>query len=83
MSTKRRIDPTKFVSNPGLQRVCKRAGVKRTSADVYPELRSEIVSQLDELIKNAMVSAENEGRNTIKYKDIEMAVHFMGKELAL
>jgi histone H3/H4 len=74
--------PDRLTGDPGILRLCQRAGVTRVKEDVYNEGRETIGAFLEKLTEHSISCAEYDGRKTVKRKDVQKALGFMGKELA-
>lgn len=69
------------ISAPGLRRISRRAGIKRTRATVYGECREVLRSFVDATVSNAIVYCQAAGRKTVTSGDVVMALERQGRPL--
>lgn len=70
------------ISKPALQRILRRAGVKRIKGQMYDELRSVMKRYMENMIKNIVVFVEHDKRKTIQMEDLTAALEINGVYLA-
>ena len=88
--TKQKISPTnkrrlrvlqdniQDISRPALQRIMRRAGIKRISGLVYDELRGVMKVYMEGIIKDMVVFVEHDRRKTVQIGDLEAALEMHG-----
>ncbi|KAJ3124163.1 Histone H4 [Nowakowskiella sp. JEL0407] len=69
------------ITKPAIRRLARRAGVKRISNGVYPEVRVTLKSYLQRVIMDSILYAENSHRKTLLAIDIVHALKKQGKTL--
>ena len=70
------------ISRPALQRLLRRAGVKRINNLVYEKLRDVMKNYMENIIKNIIVFVEHDKRKTIQKEDLAAALEMNGVFLA-
>jgi histone H3/H4 len=63
------------ITEPALQRILRRAGVKRISNKVYNHLRKEIRAYLDKILFKVILITQHDGRKTVQIKDLETGLY--------
>ena len=76
------MDNIDGISKPALQRILRRAGVKRIKCQMYDELRSIMKRYMENIIKNIVVFVEHDRRKTIQMEDLTAALEINGVYLA-
>lgn len=74
-------DPIKGLTRPAIQRILRRAGVKRVGGEVYVYIRKMVSIFLEDILYDAIIFTEHEKRKTIQIKDLEAALSSKGIEL--
>lgn len=69
------------ISAPGLRRISRRAGIKRTRATVYGECRELLRAFVDSTVSNAIVYCQSAGRKTVTTGDVIMSLERQGRPL--
>lgn len=69
------------ISAPGLRRISRRAGVKRTRATVFTECRDVLRTFVDATVSNALVYCRAAGRKTVTSGDVILALQRQGRPL--
>ena len=67
-------DNIQGISRPALQRILRRAGVKRMSGSIYEELRSVMEKYMGGIIKDIVIFVEHDRRRTIQIDDLNAAL---------
>ena len=75
-------DNIQGITKPAIQRILRRAGVKRISGIIYEEIRGILKSYLINIISGIVIFTEHERRKTVQKKDLELALDIRGIELA-
>jgi histone H3 len=75
-------DNIQGITKPALQRILRKAGVKRTSRLVYEELRGILKIHLENIIRDAVTYAEAERKKTIMIRHVRAAMERHGHYLA-
>jgi histone H3/H4 len=70
------------ITKPALQRLLRRAGVKRISDPVFDLLREIIKNILIEIVKNTLIFVQAAKRKTVQVEDLTAALHIMNIHLA-
>ena len=68
-------DSVSHITEPALQRILRRAGVKRISNKVYNHLRKEIRGYLDKILFKVILITQHDGRKTVQIKDLETGLY--------
>ncbi|MHA1684166.1 MAG: histone H4 [Promethearchaeota archaeon] len=69
------------ITNPGIKRLARRAGVKRISG-TYPEaLRGELKKYLDNLVGDAVIYSTHARRKTVTIRDVVLSSKRQAKAL--
>ena len=69
------------ISNGGIKRLARRAGVKRISADSFGAVREYYERFLERLVSNALNYCEVGNRKTIQAQDVIYALKLQGRNL--
>ena len=69
------------ISNGGIKRVARRAGVKRISANSFPVIRDALDRFVDKLVGNSLDYAECAQRKTVQAQDVVYALKRQGRNL--
>lgn len=70
------------LSQPALQRIMRRSGVKRISKDTYINLRNITSDYMTLILKKVLVFTQHNGRRTVQLSDLHLALRSYGIELA-
>jgi histone H4 len=69
------------ITKPAIRRLARRGGVKRISADIYPETRAVLRSFLENVIKDTVTYTEHARRKTVSAMDVIYALKRQGRTL--
>lgn len=75
-------DSIQGISKPAIQRVLRKAAVKRCSNLVYEEIRGILKIHLENVIRNAVTFAESERMKTVMLRHVSAALQEQGHFLA-
>ena len=70
-----------FMTNGGIKRLARRAGIKRISADSFGTVRDCAERFVDKLVGNSLLYAECASRSTIYPSDVVYALKLQGRNL--
>lgn len=74
-------DTLSNISQPGIQRLCRRSGIKRISGQLYDALRLHMKRFSGTIVKDAITYTEHARRKTVTVGDIVHALSRNGKTL--
>ncbi|GAB7346820.1 hypothetical protein MBLNU459_g1916t1 [Dothideomycetes sp. NU459] len=74
-------DNIQSVTKGSIRRMARRGGVKRISADIYPQIRIALKERLTEILKQTTALVEHLKRKTITVPDIVYVLNRMGKPI--
>ena len=69
------------ITKPAIRRLARRGGVKRISADIYPETRFVPKHFLESVIKDTVTYTEHARRKTVSAMDVIYALKRQGRTL--
>ena len=69
------------ITKPAIRRLARRGGVKRISADIYPETRFVLKHFLENVIKDTVTYTEHARRKTVSAMDVIYALKRQGRTL--
>lgn len=69
------------ITKPAIRRLARRGGVKRISADIYPETRFVLKHFLENVIKDTVTYTEHSRRKTVSAMDVIYALKRQGRTL--
>ena len=72
-------DPKKGFTRPAIQRICRRAGVKRISGKLYPTAREILSEYTRSVVFVALATMESGSRKTLSTKDVKFALAYHGR----
>jgi len=71
----------KGISKPSIRRLARRGGVKRISAQVYPDAKGVLRQFVDSVVYYALLYKNAFGRKTVSLKDVVLALKRRGSIL--
>ena len=71
---KSKMDTMAGITNPAIQRVARRGGVKRVSIDAYPAARDIMVAFLNTVVSDAVVVCGAAKKKTVTLADVHYAL---------
>ena len=71
-------DNIKGFSDNAIERLGRKAGVERISAEVYDKIRQQTLEYLEKVLKDAVLVAEHSRRKTLQSKDVTYALERAG-----
>ena len=69
------------ISAGAVRRMCRRAGVKRVSAQLLPEVRAILRHFVEDTVRSACALAEHARRSVLSCSDIAMALKSRGRTI--
>ena len=69
------------ISNGGIKRVARRAGVKRISANSFPVIRDSLDRFVDKLVGHSLDYCECAQRRTVQAQDVVYALKLQGRNI--
>ncbi|KAF2019928.1 histone-fold-containing protein [Aaosphaeria arxii CBS 175.79] len=76
-------DTIRGVTNGDIRRLARRGGVKRISKIVYDDIRHELKSYLQRLLKDVVAMVEHGGRKTVSVQDVVFCLNRIGRTIYL
>ena len=67
-----------MITKPSLTRLTRKAGVKSTSEDCYPEINNFIQEKITEVLENVLIVNSERNTKTIMPEDIYTALSLSG-----
>lgn len=67
-------DAIQGITRPAIRRMARRAGIKRISATLYPDVQERIVEFLDRVLRDAIIITEHSKRKTVSVLDVLQAL---------
>lgn len=75
-------DSIQGITKPALGRICSRAGIKSKSGKIYEELRGIIKAHMENILRDCIIFAQNDGiKKRVKLCHLEAVLHIMGMYL--
>lgn len=75
-------DGIEGISRPALQRIMRRAGIKRISESTYGELRNVMTHYMKSIIRDMVIFVEHNERKTVQIKDLKASLEMNNIQLA-
>ncbi|KAI1142431.1 histone-fold-containing protein [Hypoxylon sp. FL0543] len=69
------------ITKPDIRRLARRGGVKRISAQIYPEARGALRARLEEILRLCVLYAESRQRQTVTIGDVLHALRRIGRPI--
>jgi histone H4 len=69
------------IGNPGLRRLARKGGVKRTGEDAFQEGRQLLEKFVDTIVSDALLISEASGRKTVTVNDVSYSLKRNGHTL--
>ena len=69
-------------TKPGILRISRKAGIKSISEECYPCIENLIASEMEEILKLALIFNKMRGNKTILSEDVYDALENMGRVVA-
>lgn len=66
------------ITKPAIVRLCRRAGVKRIGGEVYPGVRAQLQTRLDDVLNKTVTATEHARRKTVKLADVLAGIEASG-----
>ena len=73
------INSIRGITNPAIQRLARKAGIKSLSAFMYEEVRGILMSYLQSVMKVTITYTEHSRRHTIQETDVRYALKAIGR----
>lgn len=66
------------ITNPAIQRLCRRAGIKFVSGDLYDEVRGVLKMKMEEVLRASLTFTEHARRKTVQTGDVLNGIEASG-----
>jgi len=75
------MEEEKYLTNPSIMRLARKAGVKNFSAGSYPIVNKMIEEELSKVIQNIKIVNSEKATRTIMISDVYQAFNIMGENM--
>ncbi|KAG5933974.1 Histone H4, partial [Claviceps pazoutovae] len=74
-------DTIQGITKPAIRRLARRGGVKRISANIYPETRTALKERLEAILRLCVMYVEYRQAKTVTVHDVVCALRRFGKPI--